>query len=399
MELTVLDTDFNAIKEIDSFSSLIWAERYYACGDFEIFSSINDEIIKYLTPNNYLILKDSDYHMIIEDWNITTDFEDGNNIKITGRSVESILDRRIVWFQTTLQGNLQDTVELLLNENVIEPIDQNRKISNFIFEKNLDPDINLLNIDMQVDGETLYDTIVNICFTYSIGFRIRVVDGVFVFKLYSGKDRSYNQTDNEFVIFSTEFENLLNTNYIESTKPLKTYAIVAGEGDGTDKKKISVSITDQVTELDRREIYVDAGDISVKTDTGPLTDEEYVDLLTQRGVEVLTENSRIDTFEGQADTRSTFLYGVHYFIGDIVQIENEYGMMATARATELIRTQDKESGINTYPTFTNEKDEPVAPNVEVLVEGVRGHGNIDGGMAQTIYGGIDGIVGGDAYGS
>ena len=163
MELTILDTSFNEIKQLDKFGSLIWTERYYECGDFEIHSSIDMELIQYLLLGNYLTMDNTDYYMIIEDWEIVTDFDVGNTINITGRSVESILERRIIWNQTILEGNLQETVLLLLNENIIEPLDETRQIPNFIFEETTDPRITELNIDLQIDGHTIYDVMVAIC--------------------------------------------------------------------------------------------------------------------------------------------------------------------------------------------------------------------------------------------
>ena len=40
-----------------------------------------------------------------------------------------------------------------------------------------------------------------------------------------------------------------------------------------------------------------------------------------------------------------------YNLGDIVQIENEYGIQATARILEIIDCED-ESGYSTVPTFS-----------------------------------------------
>ena len=45
-------------------------------------------------------------------------------------------------------------------------------------------------------------------------------------------------------------------------------------------------------------------------------------------------------------------YGVDYFLGDIVQIENEYGIQASAQITEIIETEN-ESGYSIIPTFSN----------------------------------------------
>ena len=36
MELTVLNTNLDAVSIIDVYESFIWTDRYYACGDFEI---------------------------------------------------------------------------------------------------------------------------------------------------------------------------------------------------------------------------------------------------------------------------------------------------------------------------------------------------------------------------
>ncbi len=53
----------------------------------------------------------------------------------------------------------------------------------------------------------------------------------FVFELYAGFDRSYDQTENPYVIFSPKFENIINSNYIESKASLKTVTLVGGEGE------------------------------------------------------------------------------------------------------------------------------------------------------------------------
>ena len=45
-----------------------------------------------------------------------------------------------------------------------------------------------------------------------------------------------------------------------------------------------------------------------------------------------------------------FTYGVDFFMGDIVQIANEYGHETKSRIVELI-TSESEEGVSTYPTF------------------------------------------------
>lgn len=133
---------------------------------------------------------------------ITSDTEDGNHVTVTGRSLESILDRRIVWGQKLLSGNLQNGIKTLLNENVISPSDSNRKIPNFIFKESTDPAITKLKLEAQYTGDNLYDVIQKICEEQGIGFKITLNDEKqFVFELYAGSDRSYDQTENPTLYF------------------------------------------------------------------------------------------------------------------------------------------------------------------------------------------------------
>ena len=101
----------------------------------------------------------------------------------------------------------------------------------------------------------------------------------------------------------------------------------------------------------RREMFTDASDISQDTAEALLSDEEYLAQLTQKGNEDLAENSFEKKFEGQLDTTGVFVYGVDFFLGDIVQIVNEYGVKAKARVSELIHSYSL-SGQDIYPTFT-----------------------------------------------
>lgn len=354
MEAIILNTSFEAIKIIDEFESFIWTDRYSEYGDFELYIPIdNNDIFTYVKDGYYVVINDSDHVMIVEDIRINTDTEDSPQLNVVGRSLESILDRRIVWKQTVINGNLQSGIKKLLDENVILPEDDDRKIDNFVFEASDDPYITSLTIDAQFTGDNLYDVIKIICDTYNLGFSITLSsEGKFIFKLYSGVDRSYDQFENQYVIFSPSFENLLNSSYLESKKNLKTVTLVAGEGEGIERKTLSVSSADgSGVGLDRRELYTDAKDISKTVDGGTLTDEEYEKLLLERGNEKLSECVAIKSFEGESDPNITYKYGEDYFIGDIVQIENEYGIMSRSRVTEIIYSESS-SGVEIYPTFT-----------------------------------------------
>ena len=244
MDIFVLDEEFKLLGIQDSYESVIWTERYSKYGDFEIHTPIEPSALFRLKTGNYLVRNDTDSVMIVEDWEIESDPELGPIFKVTGRSLESILDRRIVWNHTLLKGNLQDAIEKVLNENLINPSDPARKIDNFIFRKSTDPAITELEIEAQVFGSDLYFLVTSLCDMHQIGFRILLENGQFIFELYAGKDRSYDQVENPYVIFSPNFENLANSNYLLSSRLLKTTCLVAGEGEGSDQKTVTADSGD-----------------------------------------------------------------------------------------------------------------------------------------------------------
>lgn len=353
MELIVYDTALRPVKNIDVFDSLIWTDRYFKHGDFELFVPVNSEMISVLQEDFYITIKDSEHVMIIESIDLKTDIEEGNKFSVTGRSLESILTRRIVWDQTLLSGNFQEAIKTILDKNAISPTDLDRQITRLIFEYSTDENVTLLSVDAQVHGATLYDTISQLCESRAIGFKITISDtGQFVFKLYSGADRSFSQLENPFVSFSPDLENLTNTDYYHSKIPYKSITLVAGEGEGTSRQTIAVPNPNGAgADLDRREIFTDASDISKTTSGGTLTNEQYLTYLTERGLISLAESLPITAFDGKIDVfNSNFIYGQDYFLGDIVQIANEYGLTGRSRVEEVVFSQDP-AGIDIYPTF------------------------------------------------
>lgn len=348
MDILVLNTDFEAIAVIDTYESMIWTDRYNAYGDFEIYFAMDEQLLEYLKEDNYLWLKDSEHCMIIENIKINADAENGNHLIVTGRSLESILERRIIWGQRIFSGNLQNGIQTMLNECIISPSIVERKIPNFIFIPSTDPKITSLNIDHQYTGDELYAVIQGLCEENNIGFKVVLTDeNQFAFSLYAGVDRSYNQTENPYVVFSPNFENIINSNYFSSKAGFRNVTLVAGEGEGASRKTTTVG---SASGLDRRELFTDAKDISSDTENGTLSDSEYMAQLKTKGLKNLADHIVTTAFEGEVETTILFKYGEDFFIGDIVQITNEYGNEGAVYISELIISNNKEES-SIYPTF------------------------------------------------
>jgi len=347
MNLYVLDTNFSPIYIIDAYESLIWTERYNECSDFELVIPIQDAPLEFFKLGNYLVKSDSTKIMIIEDIPIEDTEEQGDRIILSGRSLESIFDRRIIWAQKIISDNVEAAIFSMLNENIVNPTITSRKVDNIILQPSGDSTITAILIQSQYYGEELYKTVEDICKTYDLGFKMEVnASHQLVFQLYRGVDRSSAQTENPPVIFSPSFDNLIKSKYIESNKTYKNIGLVAGEGEGTARKVTTVGDTN-LSGLDRRELFIEA---NISSNNGEITTTDYDIQLKARGNEALAEHNPIYTFEGEAEPNGIFKYGTDYSIGDIVQMTNEYGIKVRARITEIVFSHSAE-GISLIPTF------------------------------------------------
>ena len=349
MDIYVLNSSVEKIGIIDAYQSVIWTTRYFTPGDFEVYIPADKNLLNLLRVD-YMLVRDKDciedeYRnvMLIRNIEIQSDTETGDSFIITGQCLKSIVARRVVASQTNLSGTVENCLRSLITQNIISPSDSDRAISNFIL--GTDGSLTAASMSMQITGDNLAEALAEISATYGYGWDVFIKGSNLVFYIYEGKDRSYNQSTNPHVVFSTEYDNLLSSDYKEDRSEYANVAIVAGEGEGTARKKATVG---NASGLNRFEIWVDARNTS--SNEGEITPSEYQELLEQAGAEKLAETGMTTEFSGEVLPDANFIYGVDYFLGDIVQIENDYGISKAARITEIIESED-ENGLTVIPTF------------------------------------------------
>lgn len=368
MDILILDPDFELVAIVDSFESIIWTERYYEYGDFELYMRNDSRFIPYFVKGNYLMINESDTIMRIEHILMKSEKESPSMITVSGRSLESIIGKRIVWGQTILKGSLQNGIKTLLEKNIISPSIARRKISNFDFVPSIDSAITSKTIDAQYFGENLYDVISVLCDTEGIGFRVSLEEKRFKFQLYRGVDRSFAQDTLPWVVFSSDYDNLESstfefdeTNYANATLVIgeEEFDVTTKEGDEeitTTYPQMLIEVTrDNSSGLDRQEVFTDASGSSrtgydEEGNSYIISDADYGSQLANKGLEELSEYSRLIKVDGQVDATVQFIYGRDFKMGDIVQVVNEYGMETRSRIVEIIRSQDI-NGYKLTPTF------------------------------------------------
>lgn len=380
MDFMVLDKNFDAIAMIDTFTSAIWTVRYDQAGDFELYTPVRLDYLQNMVIGNYLWNRNSDRLMIIETVEIQTDSEDGPQLYISGRSLESILDRRIITSSEVFTGNLSEIIGTILTREVMTS--GNRQIPGFIYTPSTDTRITSITNEFTARGENVYDIICSLCQENKIGFRVLPHGtGGFEFQLYKGIDHSYDQNEVPYVVFSPSFENLLNSNYIKSFKAYKNAVYAVGtyqkEVTITDKYKDddgtwveTETTTYEETEvtawgysesstpsgLARREIFIDNGGVNDGEQGGEASSWNAIN--KQKGLTELADHQTTTAFEGELEATRQYVYGEDFDIGDIVQVENEFGITGTVYISEIVWSQDV-NGLTMTPTFTSTEDETI----------------------------------------
>lgn len=342
MQLIICNTSFERIGMIET-ASVLWHSCYYEVGDFEIYIEALPENIELLQEKYYVVRDDDCYVGIIEDILTSGDVENGDFLTVTGKFCESILSRRIVYYQTQLNGTVENGLYTIIKDNVTNPDDKDRKID--VIELGAMKGFSE-RLDNQYTGDEIVEVVKGACLANSIGFKMPLINNKFRFELYKGVDHSYNQTKNSYVVFSDEFDNLVSSEYTLSTSKTKNFAVVAGEGEGTARRTRAVGNTKG---LDRKELFVDARDLS--SNDGEITDDEYNKSLDERGGEKLAEVKPIVKFEGEVLLDGNYVYKQDFNLGDVVTVENKkYGVFINTRIIEILESED-ENGYVITPTF------------------------------------------------
>lgn len=343
--LWIYDENFIAQGVVDNYNSLIWANRFRQCGDFEIYVSISQDLIDLLQEGRMVVRPDDDMVGIIEKVETGTDEENGDYLIASGRCLRSILDRRIIWDQTAISGTVESIMRKLVTDAFISPAIAARKYDRLT----LAPAHGYTErATVQYTGDNLLEVLENLCASYNYGFKITVEDGLLVLDFYKGTDRSMTQTVNPRVIFSEEYDNLRATTYTLDKTHYKTVALVAGEGEGTDRQRVIVGRSIDQEGLHRRELYVDARDVS--SNDGEFTAAEVTAQLQERGNSGLSEAPIVESVEGTIEPMQMFAYKTDYFQGDTVTVVNKYGIAVDTQVLETVESWD-EDGYTCTPTF------------------------------------------------
>ncbi|MBP3931639.1 MAG: siphovirus ReqiPepy6 Gp37-like family protein [Peptostreptococcaceae bacterium] len=347
MDIKVFNTKLDLIGIIDTFSSFRYKQKFYDIGEFELHIPFNIGDLEILQKDNIIYVNEQN-SFIVDTRQIKLNQDGSEYIQVNGKSLLNILNRRIIYNQIVEKNNANEVVKRIVNENVIAPKNIKRKIENIAIGELADT----LNIDYQNRYGNVLDEIIGISKTTDVSFYILLdhINKKLLLKSFSGTDRTINQNIISPCVFSRDYENVEEQEYVDSLNNYKNVTLVAGSGEGINRKVFEVG---EHEGLNRYELYTDARDLSDKEQkTRIVTNEDgseyeenyevdipietYNKILEQRGKEKLRECTEVETFESKISLLSNLEYGKDFRLGDTVTVINKkWNLVLDTKITEI----------------------------------------------------------------
>lgn len=376
MELWTLDYNFQPYQIVENYSSLIWSERYFVNGDFQLLSTDIANCMAALPKETYVTLRETTVPMMIEDHKIVNTPDEGPALQVTGRTLETALERRAsvnslpaatartAWSITAAKESdaaykalrvvLGDVARLRTDDS--QPLASEvamgatvlPSLSPAVDAKDAIPEFNLIlpkdyssltPTSYEIGAKDLYTTVLDLVRTNNHGLKAVRPDPITApgktttdLEIYNGANLT------SLVKFDARFDQFDSATYLFSARGSTNLGYIYGPNGSNKVLKTSAP---EPSGLARRVLLVDETSDST-LNTSPLRNS--------RGLNELYKYNVTALFDGEISVQVAKGYNRDYFLGDIILLVGEYGMSEQVRVAEFIRSSDA-SGEKAYPTF------------------------------------------------
>lgn len=344
-------------EAINKIVSVMWVERYQDPGEFEIVSKLSSGLWEFLPLGTLISHSNTMEVMIVENHQITEGATEDPVLKTTGRSLDSILEQRIVGVNGARSSSTIAEYVLpsdwtwnqavkLINDHIAPPANAGDVLTNLTAAAvagivgtqaervlNRGPLSTRLLELLQVDDLGIKTVRRN---TFS-GFGGSNAQTTFI--IHQGANKSAS------VIFSWKAGDLEKAEYLFSNKRDKNSALVIG-------RYIYTMVDTGPVNYDRRIMIVDAGDIdepfSVPPTGADLT--TVIQKMQVRGNAALQAQMPVNISRADISKTTKYEYRRDYNIGDFVTLDGNFGAIQVMRVVEYVEIED-ENGESSHPTL------------------------------------------------
>lgn len=327
---------------LQNAESVQWLENYQSPGEAKITADITDENLELLIEGNRIYNPDTGTAMTIRASD-TQERTGSQGMVVRATSASARLDDRIV-MATEKITVAEAGIYNLYSKNRRELPIECAAVKGYTNK-----------VDIEITWKSCLEAISKTAEASDLGYRVNFdpLTAVETLEVYSGVDRTEEGSDDYVGYFGTDVGNVSNIRIITDDSDYKNVVIVAGEGEGAERRVRVVSIAAAGEE--RREMFVDARDLqskfSVAKDTGEkdsngnpvheyeektYTDDEYNEMLENRGREKLKEHLRQYDVSCEAE-QSNIIFGADYFLGDRLPVKLPRYKISTSAVVSAVK--------------------------------------------------------------
>ena len=315
MDLMCLNDAFECVGYLP-YLHLMWTRRYYDCGEFSAQLRAED----YDPEVRYLYTPDRPEIGVVEKLHTESDIT-GRYVQISGRFLESMLDRDVIWPKFKKTGQPSKLAHALV-EGRADSI-PSLSVSAYSLDASDEEETDCDYCGDQLDEVTwallkLSGKSQRLVYDFDAG-RIR-------YSVWQGLDRTQSQNVNAYALFSDLSGNTERITLDEDESGYRNMALIAL----SDKETITVD--QRKAGEASRWIFVDAIDGSP---SGGQTEAQYRSALRLKAMQELARWPKVISIEA-ATIQSGLLYLRDYDLGDLCDVvSNEYGKSYESRIVEI----------------------------------------------------------------
>lgn len=315
MKINIYNEDLKLVVPIgENYVSCLWAEGYNTVEPFTLELTATKTYLKKIKTDMYVKRVDRDNVMIIKSIQ-----KQGNKLILTGKQAVRVLDD-VPFIGSIPEGSRIDTA-------LVEAYNSTVGYKNVDFVESGLKD----KYPHQISNKLVLEMALDMCQSQNIGIKaVKSADRIAV---------SLYKPDNTPIKFSEFIGNAKFDNIVDSVENYKNYAIVLGEGEGDERVKVNVNLSNGGKWL---RMIVDAKDIQREENE---TDESYEKKLTARGVEKLLERTKAFSVDVVNSPKG---FGTEYDLGyNVLVVIPEYDLKYTTRVARFEeKSQQNQSEIS-----------------------------------------------------
>lgn len=337
---------------LEIVDSVIWEEQAFGAGSFQVKSLLTETTRTLLREDNVIWFEGTAAGIIehVE----SSDGENGAYIQVSGRMLNGILARRALWGTYNLYGTPAAIMHTLVGDCCVTPTRGSTAKRVIPILQLASVPIGGSNLRKQATGGSLLEVLEDIGKTHSVAFETEFnpITCKAVFTTRYGVDRSVHQSAVSPVFYSTELDDVLGSEYTYDSSDYCNVAYIGGQVDEETDTRTYTTVEGSETGLDRRELFVDARDMSQGIDGESLSDAEYEAVLKTRGNEKLSEHSIAQSIEMTVRSYNpTYQYKTDFFLGDKITLVDERLQVSVDAVVTAVRRSVINTGEQISFTF------------------------------------------------